>query len=126
MLFPNVLSIKTDIYSVTLKLEISSELTHFDGHFPEQPILPGVTQIFWVEHFSRQYLGAMIPQEGFFSHLEAVKFQQLIRPEESVELLLEYKSEKQKLYFQYYNAEQQFSSGRLVYSDTPNEAEKSV
>ncbi len=125
-LFPNVLDIKTDTHSVALKLEISAELAHFDGHFPEQPILPGVTQIFWAEHFCREYLGTIIPMEKFFSHLEAVKFQQLIRPEERVELLLEYKPEKQKLYFQYRSTEHQLSSGRLVYSDTPNEAEKSV
>ncbi|GAA6154078.1 3-hydroxyacyl-ACP dehydratase FabZ family protein [Pseudoteredinibacter isoporae] len=125
-LFPTILNSTSESNSVSLHLDISSELAHFDGHFPEHAILPGVTQIFWAEHFSRQYLGTTIPDEAFFSHLEAVKFQQLIRPGEQVELTLEYKADKQKLYFQYRNDEQQFSSGRLVFADTPNKAMSDV
>ncbi|WP_299776281.1 hypothetical protein [uncultured Pseudoteredinibacter sp.] len=115
-LFPEVLRSETASESIKLLLNISPEIEYFDGHFPEQAILPGVTQIFWVNHFARIHLSAIIPAEEHFSHLEAVKFQQVIRPGEKVQLQLEYKKDKQKLYFKYFREEHQFSSGRLVYA----------
>ncbi|WP_299982220.1 hypothetical protein [uncultured Pseudoteredinibacter sp.] len=115
-LFPEALLSETDPECINLQLNIDPEIVYFDGHFPEQAILPGVTQIFWAEHFARIYLSTVMPPEERFSHLEAVKFQQVIRPNEKIQLQLEFKKDKQKLYFKYFDEEHQFSSGRMVYT----------
>lgn len=98
-----------------LQLKVQSELCYFDGHFPETPVLPGVVQLHWAEAFARDLFGPLLPELASFQRLEAVKFQQLIRPEQEVSLDLEYVADKNKMYFRFYHQDTQFSTGRFVY-----------
>ncbi len=101
--------------SLRLRLEIPDNLLYFDGHFPGNPVLPGVVQIHWAVHFARAHWG----QLGEFGGLEAVKFQQLILARAQVVLELEYNAEKGKLYFCYASDDAaptpvNFSTGRIL------------
>lgn len=101
--------------SVELQLFIPMNLYYFQGHFPGTPILPGVVQTHWAIHYGREFF----PLQTHFSQLEAVKFQQVIRPHEVVTLRLDYNTDKDKLVFSYtsQSGEQtrQHSSGRVVF-----------
>lgn len=95
------------------KLAIGADLFWFDGHFPEAAILPGVVQINWV----RQLGSAVWPDCDWLcraSNMEAVKFQQVIQPGDSVTLVVKLDRQKRKLGFAYTDGERRFSSGRLV------------
>lgn len=107
---------QTSANSLAIDLRIEPQLVYFDGHFPHHPILPGVTQLHWAEHFARQYIMALPPATHFI-RMEAIKFQHLLRPENPVTLELDYRPDTGKLYFRYAAQSTQFSSGRLVYSD---------
>nr|WP_305909469.1 AMP-binding protein [Methylomarinum sp. Ch1-1]MDP4522382.1 AMP-binding protein [Methylomarinum sp. Ch1-1] len=54
--FPQLLHCRRQDNIVTLSLRIQPELAYFDGHFPEQPILPGVAQLAFCEHYGKLFL----------------------------------------------------------------------
>jgi len=97
--------------SVRLQIRVQAALQYFDGHFPQQPILPGVTQLAWADYYGHLFFSI---QCGF-SRLEAVKFKKIIVPDTIVTLSLSWKVETGKLYFDIENASDAFGSGRMVY-----------
>jgi 3-hydroxymyristoyl/3-hydroxydecanoyl-(acyl carrier protein) dehydratase len=113
---PEVLGREPRADALWLALRVPPELGFFPGHFPAQGILPGVVQIDWAIHFGRQHW----PLCGRLVKMEAVKFQQLIKPGFSVQLSLQYAAHTHKLHFQFSGADANsgvnYSSGRLVFA----------
>jgi hypothetical protein len=72
------------IRDLALTLALDPDLLGFQGHFPGDPILPGVVQVDWAIRFGTQAFGPL----GRFCGLEKVKFLGLLRPGERVELQL--------------------------------------
>ena len=107
---PEVLS-QTEIDSQwTLQLAVPPDLAFFSGHFPKTPVLPGVVQVDWAMNLGQQLLD--IPPR--FAGMEVLKFQQLVRPGDEIELTLRFDRERSKLHFAYRNASGACSSGRIV------------
>jgi acyl-coenzyme A synthetase/AMP-(fatty) acid ligase/3-hydroxymyristoyl/3-hydroxydecanoyl-(acyl carrier protein) dehydratase len=94
-----------------LQLEIPLDLAHFSGHFAPTPVLPGVVQVDWALHWARQLIVALPPR---FVGMEVLKFQQLARPGDRLQLSLRFDAERGKLYFAYRNGEAACSSGRIL------------
>lgn len=95
----------------TAELWIGPDLYHFQGHFPQQPILPGVAQIDWAISLARQVF-ALPPQ---LVRMEALKFQALIQPGTRLTLDLEWRPDKQQLEFRAHSAAGAHASARLVF-----------
>jgi 3-hydroxymyristoyl/3-hydroxydecanoyl-(acyl carrier protein) dehydratase len=98
-----------------LALRVQPELVYFNGHFPQQPILPGVTQLAWVEHYGRLFFAIGQP----FLTMEVIKFKKIIRPDALITMTLEWRADSGKLYFDLHSATESHSSGRLVYGAHP-------
>lgn len=96
--------------SLQLRLCVPLELAHFDGHFPAAPVLPGVVQLGWALALAAPRLGTAADCREF----EALKFQQLLRPGDEVELHLRWDAARGKLHFAYRHDGQAYSSGRLL------------
>lgn len=94
----------------TLQLSIPPDLAYFSGHFPVTPVLPGVVQVEWAFNLGQQLLD--LPTR--FAGMEVLKFQQLVRPGDHIELHLRFDRERSKLYFAYRNGVAACSSGRIV------------
>ncbi len=94
----------------TLNFVMSPELDYFRGHFPEQPVLPGVVQVHWAGELARRLFAC----EGF-SSLSKVKFSGVISPETSLNLCLDYRAELGRVDFCYQDAQQKYSSGSLSF-----------
>jgi len=94
----------------TLQLSIPPDLAYFSGHFPHTPVLPGVVQVEWAFNLGQQLLD--LPAS--FAGMEVLKFQQLVRPGDGVELHLRFDRERGKLYFAYRNDSAACSSGRIL------------
>jgi hypothetical protein len=94
-----------------LWLEIRPDSPYFEGHFPGTPILPGVVQLKWAEHFARELLGVKGPYLG----MQAIKFKNLARPGVVLELELHYIANSGRLKFSYRSSEGQHSQGRMNY-----------
>ncbi|OXY81029.1 AMP-binding protein [Oceanimonas doudoroffii] len=110
--WPEVLGQTITGRSADLALAIPATLIYFDGHFAGNPILPGITQVHWAEHYGRTLLGV----EGTFCRLEVAKFQQVIFPDARVTLGMEYQADRQKLAFRYFSDKGVHSSGRICFS----------
>ncbi len=109
--FPYVLEVEKTVDSVELKLNVSEDLIYFPDHFPDYPILPGVVQIAWAEHFGKLFFAIDEP----FLHMEVIKFMKVIQPGAELKLMLEWKASSGKLYFNFSSELGTHSSGRMVY-----------
>ncbi|CAD5203728.1 AMP-binding protein [Pseudomonas sp. FEN] len=93
-----------------LQLAVPPDLAYFSGHFPSTPVLPGVVQMDWALDLGRRLLE--LPAK--FVGMEVLKFQQLVRPGDRLELSLRFDRERGKLHFAFRNATAACSSGRIV------------
>ena len=109
-LLPEVVSQTEQEGEWSLEIDVPLDLAHFSGHFPQTPILPGVVQIDWALNLARELLD--LPPR--FSGMEVLKFQQLARPGDRLQLQLRFDTERGKLYFSYRNGEAACSSGRIL------------
>lgn len=68
-------------------LWVDPQLTYFVGHFPGQPILPGVVQLDWGIRFAaEQWPGSM--DQANYCGMQNLKFKQPIEPAELLQLVL--------------------------------------
>lgn len=126
LLLEQLLSLKQDRFpqiqgcdllgnTIELQLKVNEGLTYFNGHFPDQPILPGVTQLAWVEKFGQCFFDI----ELAFLRMEAVKFKKIIRPGSVINMKLNWKQDTGKLYFELTSEQDSHSSGCMVYGQQP-------
>ena len=94
-----------------LELGVPVDLAHFSGHFPQTPVLPGVVQIDWAISLARELIEDLPPR---FQGMEVLKFQQLARPGDRLQLTLRFDAERSKLHFSYRNGDAPCSSGRIL------------
>jgi len=109
---PQVLGFAITDDSVELAVKVSEELLYFPDHFAGYPILPGVVQIAWVEHFGKLFFAI---NNTLFSHMEVIKFVKVIQPGNRLKLTLTWQAETRKLYFSFSSELGVHSSGRLIY-----------
>lgn len=113
VLFPKILGEISHDSQVLLTLLIPEELAYFKGHFDEISVVPGVVQIQWAEHYARQYLGLNL----VFSHMEVIKFKELLLPGQQLQLSLRYQQQARKLEFCYRSESNEYSSGKIYFHD---------
>ncbi|MDC9615690.1 hydroxymyristoyl-ACP dehydratase [Xenorhabdus khoisanae] len=80
-----------------IQLYLDPDLAWFRGHFPIQPLLPGVAQIDWVMHYAE----TLLAPDWSFSSIEMVKFQFPLQPRDKLLLKMTWAEEKQLLAFSY-------------------------
>ena len=81
----------------------------FEGHFDDQPVLPGVVQLDWAERLARE-LFALQPA---FVGLDQLKFQQVIRPGMAVDIELTVNADGSELRFALTSERGAHASGKL-------------
>jgi hypothetical protein len=89
------------------RLALEPGLPAWDGHFPGDPVLPGVLQVDWAVRFGIQAFGSL----GRFAGLDQLKFLAPIRPGCQVELHLDWDAGKGTLAFRYLGAGGRLASG---------------
>lgn len=112
---PPILHSDIGIDNIELRLLVAADLEYFNGHFPEQAVLPGVTQLDWAVRLGRQHFG----YSEAVANLEVLKFQQLILPGQEVTLSISNNAAKAKLTFAYNDGENRYASGRIAFDSTP-------
>ncbi len=94
----------------SLQLAVPPDLAYFSGHFPQAPVLPGVVQVEWALQLGQQLMN--LPEK--FAGMEVLKFQQLVRPGDEIQLHLRFDPVRGKVYFAYRNETATCSSGRIL------------
>ncbi|MDO6695055.1 AMP-binding protein [Aliiglaciecola sp. 3_MG-2023] len=110
--WPIIKSIDKETAEVKIACVMPKELVYFDGHFEQAPILPGVVQVHWAQKYAAEYFVI----SGRFSHLEVIKFSGVIQPEDKIDLVLVFNSQKQKVSFSYRSDKGLHSSGRICFA----------
>lgn len=96
---------------VVLRLKLSENILFFAGHFPEQPVLAGVVQLHWATHYCNEYF----PGLSEVAAVERLKFQQVVVPEQYIDLELQHIGQN-KVEFKYLRNNKVASSGRILFS----------
>ena len=112
---PIVVDCRVEAFSAAVDLIVPDELHYFRGHFPGMPVVPGVVQIKWAIALGRLYLRAAPAFRG----LEALKFQQIMRPGARVTLELQHAEAAGKLRFAFGSEHARYSSGRVLLRAAP-------
>ena len=97
---------------VELSLTIPENLYYFQGHFPNIPILPGVTLLDWVMNYLAKYFGTDTTK---LISVNALKFQSIVRPGYQITLTLE-QIKTNKYGFSYLSSHGQHASGKVVFA----------
>jgi len=112
--FPEVLSYTGDDSHVCLSLNIPADLGWFRGHFPDQPVLPGVIQLHWAVLVAQAYFGmAGVPTE-----VKRLKYKSIVTPPQILDLTVSTRASGE-IQFNFGNAEAKYSEGRLVFTEDP-------
>lgn len=112
-LFPDIIAADIQPAKVQLTLHITPDIHYFAGHFPDAPILAGVTQLHWAVHYSKHYY----PHLTEVTATEVLKFQVMIKPDSQLTLVLEHQKEG-VVQFSYLQQGNKVASGRLKWEQT--------
>jgi 3-hydroxymyristoyl/3-hydroxydecanoyl-(acyl carrier protein) dehydratase len=108
---PEVIAQRHHKLHCEVDLLVTPDNPWFEGHFPNQPILPGVVQIGWAVHFA----GEIYRISPSVNTLEQIKFKRPIFPNTKLTLHLTPDIERKKLNYDYRDADHLYSSGTLYY-----------
>ena len=97
------------------RLKVTADHHAFQGHFPDAPILPGLTQIDWAIQLGELDFGPL----GDFCGISHLKFQRVILPDEPIELRLTLHPVKRTLAFEYQGTDGRKSAGTLSFVSPP-------
>ena len=110
--FPRVLSVFDETQQRRLLMDISSKLEWFCGHFPGNPVLPGVVQLHWAVIVSLAFFRfRSVPAE-----IKRLKFKSIVVPPKVLELTV-CRTEENEVQFVYASLRQQHSEGRLIFDE---------
>jgi 3-hydroxymyristoyl/3-hydroxydecanoyl-(acyl carrier protein) dehydratase len=110
--FPPILSQHEDDAHLRLVMEIAPELGWFRGHFPGNPVLPGIVQVHWAVIASR----SVFPVGGGPREIKQLKFKRVVTPPKIIELAL-CRLTEHEVQFDYSSLGQQHSQGRLIFEE---------
>lgn len=95
-----------------LLLRVGADAVYFQGHFPGNPILPGIAQLHWAAGMAMKLFG--FKQAPF--EVKRLKFRNIIRPSSVIELVLEGKK-RDEVEFGFAGAGEVHSSGCLCFKE---------
>lgn len=108
---PEIVSESADSNKAEFEIRIPANLLYLQGHFPGEPILPGVVQVHWAIELAR----GRFDLKPDFSAIEGLKFHRVIEPDTRLLLTIEYDEPAGKIRFAYTSGDDTYSQGRVVF-----------
>ena len=109
---PGIFSWISELSQHRLLLDVGPDLVFFKGHFPGNPILPGIAQLHWAVGVTMSLFDfSEVPNE-----IKRLKFRKVVQPSTILELCLKQYSENE-VQFTYGSPGQIHSKGSLMFKD---------
>jgi 3-hydroxymyristoyl/3-hydroxydecanoyl-(acyl carrier protein) dehydratase len=108
---PVIVAQQQDTSTARLELRVPKDLIYFRGHFPDQPVLPGIVQTHWAVACARRCFAL---GDAEIVGVQ-VKFKRVITPEMTLHLVLDYARDRRRVEFAYADAQSSFSSGVITF-----------
>lgn len=111
--WPQLQSVSDSETGYNLNLFIQPNIEWLQGHFPQQPLVAGVVQTHWAGKLSEILFGV-----SGVKQIDNLKFQDVMLPEQSVQLTLEFNADNNSVKFRYQKpdqADQVFSEGKIQF-----------
>lgn len=89
------------------------DLVYFGGHFAKFPLVPGVIELQWICDLAERFDWG----RRSIVRIENLKYQQFMRPDDTVSAELKYDETKGKLTFKLTGGQNIFASGRIVFGE---------
>ena len=109
--WPTLLSIQSKGATTEFNITAHRNLKWFHGHFPSQPLLPGVVQLHWACELARFFY----PQNDQFESVTDLRFYKPIMPDDQLLLTLINNSDNNRTTFSYTGVCGRYSKGVLSY-----------
>ena len=111
--WPQMLSVEREVAWVRLEMTVPANLDWFKGHFPGNPVLPGVVQVHW----AISLINRLLPQAGSFKRIENLKFKSVVLPEMRLQLEIQQSEKQGRIQFCYRSLDDNsvHSEGRVIY-----------
>ncbi|MBQ9245131.1 AMP-binding protein [bacterium] len=106
--FPVVLDTKKERNKVTYKLYFYKNCNFYEGHFPNYPITPGVTQLYLANELAKYSFNKSVTA----GQIKKIKFSNIIFPESIINLVLQ--QTDKSIIFSYNKDDKIFSSGEFL------------
>jgi 3-hydroxymyristoyl/3-hydroxydecanoyl-(acyl carrier protein) dehydratase len=111
--------------AVAVRVTIDIDSPWFDGHFPNDPILPGIAQLYMVADCM-----AAAGVEGMFpGNISRIKFKKIVRPGELLDILATRSNKKDQYTFRITSGDEEVCSGMMRFqrkSDHYNKTTKTL
>jgi acyl-coenzyme A synthetase/AMP-(fatty) acid ligase/3-hydroxymyristoyl/3-hydroxydecanoyl-(acyl carrier protein) dehydratase len=102
-----------DASGVQVELRVPATLTHFEGHFPGLPILPGVVQVDWAVRIASRGL----PGVEAVRSIDYLKFKAPVPPGAVLTLSFTHDAARRRVRFIFRRAGRECTSGTIVYGE---------
>jgi 3-hydroxyacyl-[acyl-carrier-protein] dehydratase len=99
--------------SISAEIQVPAESQWFDGHFPGEPILPGVAQLAMAVNLLGEALGYPVT----VTQISRVRFKQAIRPAETVTVRIAPKEDPLAFGFHIESGAEPVCSGNIRIAD---------
>lgn len=109
--WPDFLECQLQDTELCIAGRLCDEVYWLQGHFPGEPILPGIAQLHWVIELGRELFAI----ERRFRGVSALKFQHIMQPGDPFVLHLQYAPDKHRLKFEYSREGGYYSQGRVEF-----------
>lgn len=107
---PQWIEDKKEKNTQSLRAKVPLDLVYFKGHFSAFPLVPGVVELQWVIEQIPLLLGGEVEIE----RIDNLKFQQFLRPNDTVDLFLEHDDIKKRINFRLKGNDQMCGSGSII------------
>lgn len=108
---PLVIRKRGSTEALNFAFHVPADFPWFEGHFPGEPILPGIAQLWLAIGNARALTG----HSGQPTAIQQLKFKAPMRPDQVVELNLQSIDGGENILFSYRSATGEHASGRLAY-----------
>ncbi len=97
--------------TVNLELDVEADCPWLAGHFPGQPVLPGVVQLRWAVQLAER----IWPDLRTVTGVSNLKFQNPVLPPARLRLVLQRHAQTARLDFSWYQDQERCATGRVSF-----------